>query len=235
MTTERPPWTSERAALAALTFAVVVYGAQSATDWTWFVPGLTAIALVAAGFVAGRGPLAHDAARGGESRGPSRQRPTPARLAVCAAVALIALACGWAIWQPVAADRALARSYDLAADGEPVAALREAADARDLNPHSVEPFYAAATALLAIDHQRQAIASLRRAAAERPRDPEPWLQIATLQLNQLSAPAAGFAAAEQALRRDPHSAQAVSLYEHAKKLLAEQRAAAAPAPATTTP
>jgi O-antigen ligase len=234
-TTAPPPWTDDRAALAGLALAAVVYGVQSATDWTWFVPGLTAIALVAAGFVAGRGPLAHGAPSGGESRGPDRRRPAPASLVACVAVALIALACGWAIWQPVAADRALARSYDLTANGEPVAALREAADARDLNPRSVEPFYAAATALMAINHQRQAVASLRRAAAERPRDPEPWLRIATLQLNQLSAPAAGLAAAGQALRRDPYSPQAVSLYEHAKKLLAEQGAAVAPAPVTTTP
>ena len=235
MATTRPPWTSERAALTALALAAVVYGVQSATDWTWFVPGLTAIALVAAGFVAGRGPLAHEVPSADKSHELRRRRPTPARLAACAAVALIALICGWALWQPVAADRALARSYDLTADGEPVAALREAADARDLNPHSVEPFYAAATALMAIDHQRQAVASLRRAAAERPRDPEPWLRIATLQLDRRNAPAAAFAAAGQALRRDPHSAQAITLYENAKRLLAERRAAAATARATTTP
>jgi predicted Zn-dependent protease len=147
---------------------------------------------------------------------------------------LIALACGWAIWQPVAADRALERSYDLTGNGEPVAGLRAAADARDLDPHSIEPLYAAAMALTAADYQRQAIATLRRAAAERPRDPEPWLRIAALQLDRRNAPAAAFAAAGQALRRDPHSRQAIVLYENARQLLAERRAAAA-APVTTTP
>jgi hypothetical protein len=225
MTTARPPWTDERAALAALALAAVVYGAQSATDWTWFVPGLTAIALVAAGFAAGHGPLAGDPSSGVESRETSRRRPTPARLLCCAAVALTAAICGWAIWQPVAADRALARSYDLTAAGEPVAALREAADARDLDPRTVEPFYAAATALIAIDRPRQASASLRRAAAERPRDPDPWLRIATIRLDRRDA-AAAFAAAGQALRRDPHSSQAISLYENARQLLIEQQEAA---------
>ena len=34
---------------------MVVYGAHSLLDWIWFVPGPTVAALVAAGFVAGRG------------------------------------------------------------------------------------------------------------------------------------------------------------------------------------
>ncbi len=205
----RPPWTDERSALAALGLAAIVYGVQSATDWTWFVPGLTAMALVAAGFVAGRGPLVRSASSP-ESVAVTRPQPPLARLAVCVAVASVALICGWAIWQPVAADRAVARSYELSAAGDPVAALREAADARDLDPHSVEPFYAAADALVAINRPREAIVSLRRAAHDRSRDPEPWLRIATLQLDRGDS-AAAVAAAEQALRRDPYSGQAAAI------------------------
>jgi O-antigen ligase len=228
----RPPWTDERAALVALAFAAIVYGVQSATDWTWFVPGLTAMALVAAGFVAGRGPLARPGPAV-ESAAASASRTM--RLSACAAVCSIALLCGWAIWQPIAADRAVARSYEATSAGDPVAALREAADARDIDPYSVEPFYAAADALTAIDRPRQAIASLRRAAAERPRDPEPWLRMATIQLDRRIAPAAALAAAEQALRRDPHSAQAAAIRDGAGQLIAEREAAAAAAPSITTP
>jgi O-antigen ligase len=220
------PWTSERAALVALALAAIVYGVQSATDWTWFVPGLTVIALVAAGFVAGRGPL--------PVAEPNRARLGVAPLFTCVAVGLIALICGWAIWQPVAANKAMARSYQLTDADKPVAALREAARAHDLDPYSVEPFYAAATALAAIDRERAAIASLRRAAAERPRDPEPWLRIATLQLDRRGAPSAALTSSEQALLRDPHSAHAIAIRDRASQLLAEQRAAAA-APSTTTP
>ena len=54
----RPTWTTERTALLALTLCAVGFGVQSAADWTWFVPGPTVAALVAAGYVAGRGPLA---------------------------------------------------------------------------------------------------------------------------------------------------------------------------------
>ncbi len=242
--TPRPPWTSERAALVALALAAVVYGVQSATDWTWFVPGLTAAALLAAGFVAGRGPLAATAfAPAAETATPeaSRQgaaaireraggvRLTPARALACSAVALIALLCGWSIWQPVVADRAIARSYDRLADGDPLGALRPASDARDLDPRSVDPHYAIALALTDLDRERAALAVLRRAAAERPRDPDPWIQIGALQLDRRGAPQPALAAVEQALRRDPFSRRAVALRDRANQLLAERQAAVAQA------
>lgn len=236
----RPHWTEERAALVALALAAVVYGVQAATDWTWFVPGLTAIALVAAGFVAGRGPLTPsapptaDASLGADPAVAGRTRPSGAHLGAGAAVAVSAVVCGWAIWQPVAADHAVARSYELVAEGHPVAALREATDARDLDPYSVTPFYAAADAFVAIDRPREAIASLRRAADERSRDPEPWLRIATIQLDRGNAGAA-LAAAEQALRRDPHSTQVIAIRDRADQLLAAERNAASAAPSNTTP
>jgi hypothetical protein len=50
-------FSAERIALIALTLCAVVFGLHSLVDWVWYVPGPTAMALVAAGFVAGRGPL----------------------------------------------------------------------------------------------------------------------------------------------------------------------------------
>jgi hypothetical protein len=230
--TPRPPWTSERAALVALALAAVAYGVQSAMDWTWFVPGLTVAALAAAGFVAGRGPLVPT---GGPPAAVPEPSPTwsttPGRLLACAAVALVALLCGWSIWQPVVADRALARSYDRLADGEPLDALRAASDARDLDPRSIEPFYPIALALADLDRERPALAVLRRAAADRPRDPHPWLQIATLELDRGSAPERALTAVAQAFERDPFSRSALALRDRANQLLAERQAAAAqPAP-----
>lgn len=238
--TPRPPWTTERAALVALALAAVAYGVQSATDWTWFVPGLTAAALLAAGFVAGRGaltpagsPEAGQTARpasSGELPAPtvdpaSTRRATPARLLACATVALIAALCGWSIWQPVVADRALARSYDRLADGKPLDALRAASDARDLDPRSVDPHYAIALALTDLDRQRAALAVLRRAAADRPRDPDPWLQIAELQLDRRNSPRPALTAIEQVFDRDPYSKRALALRDHANALLVERQAA----------
>src|SRR4051794_30734227 len=50
-------FSAERVGLIALTLCAVVFGLHSLVDWVWYVPGPTAMALVAAGFVAGRGPL----------------------------------------------------------------------------------------------------------------------------------------------------------------------------------
>ncbi|HLM50679.1 MAG TPA: O-antigen ligase family protein, partial [Solirubrobacteraceae bacterium] len=52
-----PPWTAERVAMVTLAAVVVTFGVHSLVDWTWFVPGSAVFALLAAGWVAARGPL----------------------------------------------------------------------------------------------------------------------------------------------------------------------------------
>ncbi|MEX2412887.1 MAG: O-antigen ligase family protein, partial [Thermoleophilaceae bacterium] len=200
--TAHAAWTTERTALVALALAVVAYGVQSAIDWTWFVPGLTVMALVAAGFVAGRGPQrrpgtsaepGHRTADAQAATGPPatrrRLRPSPPRIAGAAGVALAALLAAWVVWQPVAADRAVARSYELLDAGRPAEALREAERARDHDPYSNEPLYARAAALGEQGRDAAALATLRQAVLEHPRDPQAWLRIATFELG-LGAPRA---------------------------------------------
>ncbi len=89
-----------------------------------------------------------------------------------------------------------------------------------LNPRSTEPRYAIASALVELDRGGAALAELRRAAADRARDPEPWLRIASLELER--APAVALLAAERALRRDPHSGRALALRDQAGQLAAER-------------
>jgi O-Antigen ligase len=59
---------AERTGLLTLLAVVVTFGVSSLIDWTWFVPGVAVPALVAAGWLAGRGPLAA-AGRGAAGRG----------------------------------------------------------------------------------------------------------------------------------------------------------------------
>ena len=136
----RRDWDGDRIALVAAALIAVVFGLQSAIDWTWFVPGPTAMALVAAGFVAGRAPLGRPPSR--RARRWPRRRAAPARrVAACCVAAVLA---AWAIWQPEAADRETGDAIRLADAGagrrrdrqdrgrgrlEP-AQLRAAADAR---------------------------------------------------------------------------------------------------------
>lgn len=51
------PYTSERLGLLTMLCIVVVFGVHSFADWTWYVPGNACVALLCAGWLAGRGPL----------------------------------------------------------------------------------------------------------------------------------------------------------------------------------
>ncbi len=54
-------YTPERIGMLSMLCLVVVFGVHSFVDWTWYVPGDAFVALVCAGWLAGRGPL--DASR----------------------------------------------------------------------------------------------------------------------------------------------------------------------------
>src|SRR5262249_37336616 len=47
----------ERIATLCMLCLVVVFGVHSLVDWTWYVPGNACVALLCAGWLAGRGPL----------------------------------------------------------------------------------------------------------------------------------------------------------------------------------
>jgi hypothetical protein len=52
-----PRYTPERVAMLSMLCLVVVFGIHSIADWTWYVPGNACVALLCAGWLAGRGPL----------------------------------------------------------------------------------------------------------------------------------------------------------------------------------
>jgi O-Antigen ligase len=63
------PYTPERIGMLSMLCLVAVFGVHSLVDWTWYVPGDAFVALVCAGWLAGRGPL--DAYRSGAA--PTRE------------------------------------------------------------------------------------------------------------------------------------------------------------------
>ncbi len=220
----RPPWTEERAAVTALALCAVAFGLQSIVDWTWFVPGPAVAGLVAAGFVAGRGPLR----RLGEHRTPGSEpeggrlggllpagRPSTPRAIVAAAVLVTAVLCAWAVWQPERAARANDRTYELLDEGRTEEAARQARDARDIDPYSPDPFYALAAVQARRNRTIAAHRTLEQAVLEHPRDPEPWLHLARFELETLDLPDRAIQSTLGALRVDPNSARAKSLRERA--------------------
>jgi tetratricopeptide (TPR) repeat protein len=216
----RPPWSPERVARVAVALLVTAYGVQALLDWTWFTPGLTVMALAAAGYLAGRGPLA----RNGEPESAAEatlairgaEQPSPARIGLATAVAVVSLLGAWAIWQPERADNAVARSYELLDEGRLAEAGREAEAAHDRNPYSVDPLYAKAVVLTEQDRLVEALRALTQAVHIRPRDSDPWIRLATFQLDTLRAPERALPTAQQALRVDPHSEAAVVVRDRAQ-------------------
>ena len=81
----RPGWRAhreavspERIGLLSMLCIVVVFGVHSLIDWTWYVPGNACVALLCAGWLAGRGLAG--ASRGAAGRGSASPRtPGPAR------------------------------------------------------------------------------------------------------------------------------------------------------------
>jgi O-Antigen ligase len=72
-------YSPERIGMLSMLCLVVVFGVHSTVDWTWFVPGDACVALLCAGWLAGRGPLVAMTARSG--------LPAGAELAGAAALA----------------------------------------------------------------------------------------------------------------------------------------------------
>ncbi len=61
------PYSPERIGMLSMLCVVVVFGTHSLVDWTWYVPGNACVALLCAGWLAGRGPL--DSTIAGERSG----------------------------------------------------------------------------------------------------------------------------------------------------------------------
>ncbi len=211
--------------MVALTLIAIVFGLQSAIDWTWFVPGPAAMALVAAGFAAGRGPAAA-LPEGRVVRGlrePIRN-PEPARLLAAGSVLIAALITAWAIWQPEAADRQTSDALALADAGDVDAALVKTRDALETNPLSAEPLLVEAAIATRAGRVTEARRALEQAVLKFPGDSEPWYRLAAFQLGTLDEPGKAAETVRGALYLDPFSPAARQLFLEARASAREQRA-----------
>lgn len=234
----RRDWDVERAAIVALSLVAVVFGLQSALDWTWFVPGPAAMALVAAGFVAGRGPVTAVGGDGGTVDLPATQgsrwrlpRPSKGRIAAAGGVALAALILAWAIWQPEASDRETGRALDLVDARDYDAAIAEAQDSADANPLSAEPLLVEAVAEASAGRETAARRTLEQAVLKFPGDPQTWLRLASFQLGTLDRPEEALDTVRGVLFLDPLSRQGGQLFLDARaRARQKQSEAQAPRP-----
>jgi hypothetical protein len=211
------PYSPERIGLLTLMAVVVVFGFHSLIDWTWFIPGNACVALLCAGWLAGRGPLedarvAAPGDAGGWRTRLARWRESPWRVATAAAVLAFALIVAWSQLQPLrsvhagnAALAALAR-HDIPGARSNV----QAAISRD--PLSVEPLFDLAVVDTNAGNLPAARADLQRAVRLQPANATTWLRLAEFELNQLNDRPTGLRDLGSALYLDPQSMQEAADY-----------------------
>ena len=208
----------------------VVFGIQSVIDWTWFVPGPAVMAIVAAGFVAGRGPVGALAGAGMATPPPEprehrllRPLAEPGRVVAAAGVVACALLFAWAVWQPEASDRASNQALELADGRDYQDALAKADDAARANPLSPRPLFVRAAAQTQAGDLKGGRASLERAVLRFPGDPQTWLRLASFQLGTLDRPAAALKTLEGVLYLDPLSKAGRAVWYQARVRLRARR------------
>ncbi|MBJ7518284.1 MAG: O-antigen ligase family protein [Solirubrobacteraceae bacterium] len=207
-------WTPERVGLVTLLAVVIVFGFHSFVDWTWYVPGNVVPAMLAAGWLAGRGPIASARPDGSlltRVRAGLRDR---SRLLQAGAVLLLAVVAAWTVWQPWRANRIEQDALAALSRGQTGEATVLANKAVDRNPLSADALFTLAAIRTAAGDQAGARTAYTDAVELQPRNPRVWLSLAQFEL------AAGDAkAAEQAVRPalylDPKSQEAAALFVQA--------------------
>jgi tetratricopeptide (TPR) repeat protein len=193
------PYSAERIGMLSLLCVVVVFGVHSFVDWTWYVPGDACVALLCAGWLAGRGAL--------EDRGtdPSREqtiarwqtppiRPRAIRIPPLSEIGRVRALVGvgvlvatvlavWAQWQPQHSVNASERALALVEAGQPKAALSEAQTAINRDPLSVEALFRLAAVQQSMGQSVLARATLARSVHSQPSNPQTWQTLGEYDLN----------------------------------------------------
>jgi O-Antigen ligase len=181
-------YTPERIGLLSMLCLVVVFGVHSLVDWTWYVPGAACVALMCAGWLAGRGPLAAIPGARSNVVGHATRRwvwrpgePGFARTALVPIVVVAALLAAWTQWQPQRAEEARQEALtQLASNPSAARAAAERAVSRD--PLSAEALFTLANVQKVSGQKALARATLTRAVRLQPSNPQSWLELAHFDL-----------------------------------------------------
>lgn len=194
----RGAYTPERVGLLTMVCVVFTFGVHSFVDWTWYVPGLACIALLCAGWLAGRGELNEDSATLAPMPTPEpagsdptdAQRTAGARrwvrdrhaLGAAAAIAIAALLAAWAEWQPQRSQNASNQALALLAH-DPKGAVAAAQSAVNRDPLSAEALITLAAIQQGAGERADAAATYRRAVRLQPSNWQTWEALGEYELN----------------------------------------------------
>jgi hypothetical protein len=193
---EPAPYSPERIGLLAMLCLVVVFGVHSFADWTWYVPGNACVALLCAGWIAGRGPLrattrhrtypagderAGAAAELGGAPSPLRRalagvRDDPRPLVLAVVVLAAALLAAWTEWQPQRSVEESDNALTLLVRN-PLAARAAARTAVSRDPLSAQALFTLSAVQHASGEAERARATLQKAVRLQPSNPQTWLTL----------------------------------------------------------
>jgi hypothetical protein len=223
-------YTPERIGMLSMLCVAVVFGVHSFVDWTWYVPGDACVALVCAGWLAGRGPLASRHA--GIVRPRSLGQVGYVRGAVAVAAVAGALLAAWAQWQPQRSTDASQQALSQLA-GDPRGALASAQDGVARDPLSAQALFTLSTVEQANGQAALARATLQRAVHLQPSNPQTWLTLA--QYDLASNPSAALQELQAAIYLNPESVSPEAIADGIPESLAIQSDYVQALRATTRP
>jgi cytochrome c-type biogenesis protein CcmH/NrfG len=192
---------------------VIVFGLHSAIDWTWFIPGTAIPALVCAGWLAGRGPIAAPIGRSGARR---RLLDSPGVGAIALALVTLTLLYAWEIWQPLRSADDQAAAAAALQRGDANAAIADARTAAGVDPVDVASLWQLAAIYSGRGDNAGARRELQSATARQPQNPETWLQLGEFEL-QVHEPSRALGPLRRAAMLDQGSAEAAAALAQARQ------------------
>jgi O-antigen ligase len=210
---------AERAGLLTMITCVVIFAVHSTVDWTWFVPGVTLIAILCAGWVAGRGSHLKALELGRPSLAALRD---PLIGSLAAVAVLLGLMIAWSQWQPLRSADETNAAYTALVNGVGAKGAAATADftvaesaARSAiaeNPLDYQPWVWLADAQADLHHLRAGYASAVHAVQLQPSNWSSWYDLAYFDAYQLGDPKDALPALSRALYLYPQSLYADQLY-----------------------
>jgi hypothetical protein len=237
------PYTAERIGLLTMLCVVVAFGVHSFADWTWYVPGNACVALLCAGWLAGRGPLLGRGMAGAqtdgalddtlvvpgarwrflEDRQPASRWRAPLRMRSRLSVdpRAIALAAGAIAFALVAAWTEWQPQRSVEASEEaltlltrsPAAARGAAQAAVDRDPLSAPALFTLAAVQRASGQAALGRSTLQKAVRLQPSNPQTWLELGLY--DRPSQPQAALQELRAAVYLDPQSIPIQNAYVEA--------------------
>jgi len=239
-------YSPERIGMLSMLCLVVVFGVHSTVDWTWFVPGDACVALLCAGWLAGRGPLLATTASGGQAPEPggAEERPRrlrlpylgdvdPLRMGIAVTVVVGALIAAWAQWQPQRSADASQEALALSAR-DPAGSRSAARAAVAYDPVSAEALFTLSTIQQHAGQTALARATLVQAVHLQPSNPQTWQTLGEYDL-RTGNPTAALNELRAAVYLNPEAVAPLSAIEHDPGLIAIQNAYIQALRETTSP